>query len=156
MVVCALGRIDSEHATNSCSAQCCAKSPKLNPRRASTRLIGAWSRSTSAHALLAPERLGANLQGFCCCRPCPCGIVAEHEACGSTQAVVNPGSGSASFIRLEGCGVDRQWLIWIARSYDPLLSAENQLGGAPPDHVRRRVCPRPRNDLRHHGGIRNT
>jgi hypothetical protein len=36
-----------------------------------------------------------------------------------------------------------------------LLSAENQLGRAARNHVGRRVCPRPRDDLWHHGGVRH-
>ena len=39
------------------------------------------------------------------------------------------------------------------QSCDPLLSAENELGGAARNHVGRRVCPRSRNDLWHHGGV---
>jgi hypothetical protein len=35
----------------------------------------------------------------------------------------------------------------------PRLLAENQFGGAARDHVSRRVCPRPRDDPRHHGGV---
>jgi hypothetical protein len=41
------------------------------------------------------------------------------------------------------------------RSCDPLLSAENQLGGAARNHVGRRVCPRPRNNVWPHGGVRH-
>jgi hypothetical protein len=35
----------------------------------------------------------------------------------------------------------------------PRLLAENQFGGAARDHVSRRVCPRPRDDPRHNGGV---
>jgi hypothetical protein len=41
----------------------------------------------------------------------------------------------------------------VDRHAIPLLSAENQLGGAARNHVGRGVCPRPRNDLWHHGGV---
>jgi NAD(P)-dependent dehydrogenase (short-subunit alcohol dehydrogenase family) len=34
-----------------------------------------------------------------CCRPCPRGTVTQHEACGSSQAVVNESSGSESFVK---------------------------------------------------------
>ena len=34
-------------------------------------------------------------------------------------------------------------------------SAENQLGGAARNHVGRRVCPRTRDDLWHHGSVRD-
>ena len=51
-------------------------------------------------------------------------------------------------------GVDGQRCIWIASHAVPLLSAENQPGGAARDHVGRRACPRPRNDLWHHGSVR--
>ena len=41
------------------------------------------------------------------------------------------------------------------RSCEPLLSAENQLGGAARNHMGRRVCPRPRYDLWHHRRVRH-
>ena len=41
------------------------------------------------------------------------------------------------------------------RGFRMTSSAEDQPGGAARNHVRRRVCPQPRDDPWHHGGVRH-
>ena len=80
---------------------------------------------------------------------------------------------SAGLERLRGAAFEQQDRSRLARSLnkfdgspqlclaargsrDPLVSAENQLGGASANHVGRRVGARPGNDARHHGSIRHS
>jgi len=52
-------------------------------------------------------------------------------------------------------GIDRQQRVLMDFWTCAALLAQNQLGGSARNHVGRRVCPRTRNDLRHHGGVRH-
>src|SRR5258705_2767551 len=70
----------------------------------------------------------------------------EHARCPSParRSPATCGGGYRSSTAVLSTG---SWLLCVP--------AENQVRGSPRNHVGRRVCPRPRNDLWHHGGVRH-